>query len=283
MATGKFVSYLRVSTDRQGVSGLGLAAQRKAVDDFLNGGRWSLLAEFVEVESGRKSDKERPQLRAALDLCRKEKATLVVGKLDRLSRDVEFLMNIRNGNVPVKACDMPDAGLLEFGIRAVFAQHEREEISKRTKAALAAAKARGVVLGVTGPANLKRNIEERQQHAAEFARKVAPVLLGLKARGLSQRDAAEELNKLGVAAPRGGRWHLSTVQRIEALLRPEQRVAELAQSLQAEGMTPRAIVKELARRGLFAAESKVPTMTPTNIILLGKPATSVARSKSRLG
>src|SRR5215207_5058697 len=145
MSKGRYVSYLRVSTDRQGRSGLGLEAQRKAVADFLNGGRWDLIAEFVEVESGKRDD--RPKLAEALALCRLHNATLVIAKLDRLSRDAAFLLNLQKAGVRFVAADMPEANELVVGIMAVVAQAERKMISARTKAALAAAKARGVRLG----------------------------------------------------------------------------------------------------------------------------------------
>ena len=145
MAEGKFVSYLRVSTARQGRSGLGLEAQRQAVEDFLNGGNWQLVKEFVEVESGKKAD--RPQLAKAFQLCRLIGAKLVIAKLDRLSRDAHFLLGLEKAGVDFVAADMPQANRLTIGIMAVMAQHEREMISERTKAALAAAKRRGVKLG----------------------------------------------------------------------------------------------------------------------------------------
>ena len=141
MAEGKFVSYLRVSTARQGRSGLGLEAQRKAVEDFLNGGNWSV----VEVESGKKAD--RPQLEKAFQLCRLIGAKLVIAKLDRLSRDAHFLLGLEKAGIDFMAADMPHANKLTIGIMAVMAQHEREMISTRTKAALQAAKRRGVKLG----------------------------------------------------------------------------------------------------------------------------------------
>src|SRR5215210_1373416 len=145
MAQGRFVSYLRVSTDRQGRSGLGLEGQRKAVTDFLNGGRWDLIAEFVEVESGKRDD--RPKLAEALALCRLHNATLVIAKLDRLSRDAAFLLGLQKAGVRFVAADMPEANELVVGIMAVVAQAERKMISARTKAALAAAKAKGVQFG----------------------------------------------------------------------------------------------------------------------------------------
>ena len=143
--SGKWVSYLRVSTDKQGKSGLGLEAQRKAVADFLNGGRWQLLTEFVEVESGNRSD--RPQLASALAAGKKHKAKLVIAKLDRLARNVNFVSGLMETGVEFVAADMPFANKLTIHILAAVAEHEREAISARTKAALAAAKARGVKLG----------------------------------------------------------------------------------------------------------------------------------------
>ena len=143
--SGKWVSYLRVSTDRQGRSGLGLEAQRQAVTDYLNGGNWALVSEFVEVESGKRSD--RPQLAAALAACRKHKAKLVIAKLDRLSRNVAFIASLMDGNVDFVCCDFPTANRLTLHILAAVAEHEREAISVRTKAALAAVKARGTKLG----------------------------------------------------------------------------------------------------------------------------------------
>ena len=145
MAHGKFVSYLRVSTDRQGQSGLGLEAQRIAVADFLNGGKWQLVAEFVETESGAKAD--RPKLADALALARAHGARRVIAKLDRLSRDAHFLLGMRRAGVEFVAADMPEANEMIVGIMAVVAQAERKMISTRTKAALAAAKARGQKLG----------------------------------------------------------------------------------------------------------------------------------------
>src|SRR6478609_1044909 len=163
MAKGRYVSYLRVSTDRQGRSGLGLEAQRKAVEDFLNGGRWDLIAEFVEVESGKRDD--RPKLAEALGLCRLHNATLVIAKLDRLSRDAAFLLGLQKAGVRFVAADMPEANELVVGIMAVVAQAERKMISTRTKAALAAAKARGARLGK--PENLRNQDTGRMQGRAK--------------------------------------------------------------------------------------------------------------------
>ena len=138
MVTGKHVAYYRVSTAKQGRSGLGLEAQQAAVRDFLNGGVWELTGEVIEVESGKRAD-NRPQLQEALRLCRTTGATLVVAKLDRLSRDAAFLMQLQNAGVSFVAADMPGANSFTVGVMALVAQQEREAISARTKAALAAA------------------------------------------------------------------------------------------------------------------------------------------------
>src|SRR6266567_2658827 len=121
---GKFFSYLRVSTDRQGECGYGLEAQRKAVDEYLNGGSWLLLGEFVEIESGKRNDRQ--QLQAALAACKKHRAKLVIAKLDRLSRDVEFISRMMNGKVDFVCCDFPSANRLTLHILAAVAEHERE-------------------------------------------------------------------------------------------------------------------------------------------------------------
>jgi DNA invertase Pin-like site-specific DNA recombinase len=141
MAEGKFVSHLRVSTARQGHSGLGLEAQRKAVEDFLNGGNRQLVKEFVEVESGKRAD--RPPLEKGFPALPAHGAKLVIAKLDRLSRDAHFLLGLEKAGVEFVAADMPQANRLTIGIMAAMAQHEREMISTRTKAALQAAKRRG--------------------------------------------------------------------------------------------------------------------------------------------
>src|SRR5215813_5316451 len=142
---GKFVAYFRVSTDRQGKSGLGLEAQREAVLNYLNGGSWTMVAEFTEVEGGKHAD--RPQLAAALAACEKQKAKLVIAKLDRLSRNLAFIATLMDSGVEFVAVDNPHANKLTVHILAAVAQHEREQISKRTRDALAAAKRRGKRLG----------------------------------------------------------------------------------------------------------------------------------------
>lgn len=219
---GKFIAYYRVSTTKQGASGLGLEAQQAAVSSYLNGGAWELLGEFVEVETGKGSNAldKRPQLRAALAACKKAKATLVIAKLDRLARNVHFISGLLETGVEFVAVDMPYANKTMLQIFATMAEWERDAISARTKAALAAAKSRGVVLGKSGPANLKPNIEQRQAEANAFANKLLPTFRDMQTRGLSQRKIAEELNSVGIPASRGGSWNLAQVQRILARLPP---------------------------------------------------------------
>ena len=216
MANGKFIAYYRVSTQKQGQSGLGLEAQQKAVADYLNGGNWELLAEYTEVETGKGADAldRRPQLKAAIDACKKNGATLVIAKLDRLARNVHFISGLIETGVDFVAADMPQANKVMIQMHAVMSEWERDQISARTKAALAAAKARGVVLGIAGADNLKPNIETRQQAADEFAGRLKGVIDGMKARGLSQRAMCDELNQLGVKTARGSTWSLVQLQRV---------------------------------------------------------------------
>jgi DNA invertase Pin-like site-specific DNA recombinase len=217
MATGRFVAYYRVSTARQGRSGLGLAAQRTAVNDYLNGGRWKLSAEFTEVESGKRSD--RPQLAKALSACRVHKATLVIAKLDRLARNVCFIANLMEAGVDFVAVDMPAANRLTVHVLAAMAEHEATAISARTKAALAAAKARGVRLGgdrgnlpAVAKKGAKASVAARQQQAMNRARDLAPVVEELRQEGrTSLRQIAAGLNEREISAPRGGIWQVGQV------------------------------------------------------------------------
>lgn len=216
MATGKFISYIRVSTAKQGESGLGLEAQTEAVKRYLNGGDWELTAEFAEIETGKGADAlaKRPKLRAALEACRKQGATLIIAKLDRLARNVHFVSGLMESKVRFVACDMPEANELTIHIMAAFAEHEAKRIGQRTKEALAAAKARGVQLGTTGPKNLRRCLDERQAAANAAAMKLASLVTGYQRQGLSQRAIFAELNALGIKTPHGGEWSLSQLQRL---------------------------------------------------------------------
>jgi DNA invertase Pin-like site-specific DNA recombinase len=222
MASVNFVSYLRVSTVRQGRSGLGLEAQRHAVAEFLNGGRWKLIAEFVETESGRNND--RPKLQQALAACRMRGATLIIAKLDRLSRNAAFLLSLRDAGVEFVAADLPGANRLTVGILAMVAETEAEAISARTKAALAAAKRRGVRLGNTknfterGRAKGRTAAAQvRAEKADECAADRAAYVADLRASGTTTPSAITRgLNELGVPAPRGGLWTIAQTQRLLA-------------------------------------------------------------------
>jgi DNA invertase Pin-like site-specific DNA recombinase len=204
-----FVSYLRVSTDRQGQSGLGLEAQRDAVDAFVvrNGGM--IVTEFVEVESGKKS--ERPKLSAALAECRRLKAKLLIAKLDRLSRNLHFISGLMEGGVDFIAVDNEHATKLMIHLLAAFAEHERLQISERTKSALRAAKARGVVLGRNGVRLAAANRVQADIHAHGLA----PLIAEMRGGGISRcKDIASALNARGVSAARGGKWYPSSVSRL---------------------------------------------------------------------
>lgn len=222
MAEGRFVAYYRVSTARQGRSGLGLEAQRQSVADFLNGGSWRLVGEFVEVESGKRND--RPELVRALASCRVHGATLVVAKLDRLSRNAAFLLTLRDAGIEFVAVDVPGANRLTIGVLAVVAEAEREAISARTKAALAAAKARGKRLGNPAHLNLaarrlgtRASAKARQARAAQRTRDIAPIVEDLRAKGAtSLRQLAGRMNEARIPAPRGGNWTAAQVRRVLA-------------------------------------------------------------------
>jgi DNA invertase Pin-like site-specific DNA recombinase len=220
MANGKFIAYYRVSTQKQGQSGLGLEAQRQAVYTYLNGGNWELIGEFTEVETGKGADAiaKRPELKKALEAAKKAKATLIIAKLDRLARNVHFVSGLIESGVEFVAADMPQANKVMIQMHAVMSEWERDQISARTKAALAAAKARGVSLGVAGKDNLKPNIEQRQEAAKVFAENLRGVITGMESRGLSQRAMAAELNALGIKTPRGGEWSQSQLHRVMSKL-----------------------------------------------------------------
>lgn len=219
MTVGRYVAYYRVSTERQGRSG-GLDAQRQAVADYLNGGTWQLLDEFTEVESGKRND--RPQLAAALEACRRQKATLVIAKLDRLARNVAFISGLMESKVDFVAADMPFANEFTIHIMAAVAQHEHKQISERTKDALQAAKARGQKLGWAIPGRRhearmasSRGVAVRQQKAETFAANVLPIIRDIEEAGVTTlQGIAEALNARGVSTARGGKWYAATVRNL---------------------------------------------------------------------
>ena len=210
----KFVAYYRVSTDRQGQSGLGLDAQREAVARHI--GQAELVAEFTEVESGRKNDRE--QLAHAMSLAKRTKATLVIAKLDRLARNVHFISGLLESNVPFVCADMPEADRTFLQMMAVFAEWEARKISERTKAALAQVKAQGRKLGSPTPElGSAAGIAKLQAKADRYAERVGPVVREIIAKtgAKTLRDIAEVLQARGIETPRGGCvWHASQVSNL---------------------------------------------------------------------
>lgn len=209
MSPASFIAYYRVSTVRQGQSGLGLEAQRAAVTAFVAQRGGVVLMECLEIESGRRGD--RPELAKALAEARRRKATLCIAKLDRLARSVSFIAGLMDAGVPFVAADMPTADRFVLHIFAAMAEEEARRIGQRTKDALAAAKARGTVLGAYSAELAARNIAE----AEAFAHRIEPEVRAVQAEGFrSLRAMAGELNRRAVPTANGGRWHALTVRRV---------------------------------------------------------------------
>jgi DNA invertase Pin-like site-specific DNA recombinase len=215
-APRSYVSYYRVSTLKQGQSGLGLEAQQAAVRSFvLDPAR--IVAEYVEVESGKLN--QRPQLQAAIEAARQQGAVLLIAKLDRLSRNAGFIFALRDSGVDFVCCDMPDANTLTVGLFAIIAQHERETISKRTKDALTAKKARGAQLGT--PANFTaeviqqgREVQQRNAQENQANRQAARLGKLLQEKGHTLQQIAQELNEAGYRTRRGKQFFPMSVQRL---------------------------------------------------------------------
>lgn len=210
----KFILYCRVSTKEQGASGLGLAAQNRDLDLFLTTYAevpFEVIGEFTDILSG--ADDTRPELTKALDLCRKTGATLLVSKLDRLSRKVSFIATLmEDPKVTFRVASIPRASKMELHLYAMLAEQERDFISLRTKAALVEARARGSKLGGLRPKTEKRN-EAIQAGADASAQKIAALLLPMKAAGKTLREIASALNASGITTPRGNQWSASQVMR----------------------------------------------------------------------
>ena len=226
----RFAAYYRVSTKSQGKSGLGLAAQQQAVQDYVKRQAGTMLAEFTEVESGRRDD--RPELEKALAVCRLRRAVLVVAKLDRLARSaLTILRLIEDTGAEFVALDHPQASKLTLTIFAAIAEHEAGLISQRTKAALAQAKKRGVRLGgnaeylteVAKRKGAKISAEVRAERATKFAMDMKGVIHDLCPRAQTLREMASCLNEHGWPAPRGGEWTATQVARVLSRIRSNER------------------------------------------------------------
>ena len=222
MSSGRFVAYYRVSTKRQGQSGLGLEAQQQLVHQYLNGGKWQLVQEVVEIESGGNND--RAKLKEAIALCRAWRATLVIAKLDRLSRSVKLIAELMEQGVEFVVAESPEMSHLTVHIMAAVAEHERRAISDRTKAALAAAKRRGTRLGgdrggltkVTRNKGTAISVRVRADKARRTAQDLLAVVGRLREQGIiSSKAIARALDADGTPTPSGrGGWQTTTVQRV---------------------------------------------------------------------
>lgn len=216
--TTTYVLYLRVSTTKQGQSGLGLEAQREIARRFVDGEGSSIVREYVEVESGKRND--RPVLREALKFAKDGGHTLLVGKLDRLARSVAFVANLLESGTSFRAADLPTADKMMLQMLSVMAEWERDQISKRTKDALAAAVARGVKLGNPNRESLARNRNEwnstQRAAAKQTADQMAETVKGMKADGLTLAEISEKMNGMGM---RGGRGGLLTPTHIHRILK----------------------------------------------------------------
>ena len=211
------IAYYRVSTQKQGNSGLGLEAQRATVADYAKRTVGQVLAEFTEVESGKKNN--RVQLAEAIATAKRTGATLVIAKLDRLARNAAFIFALRDGGVSFVACDIPEANTLTVGIFAVMAQHEAELISTRTRAALAAKKMRGDKLGTAANLTAEARAKGRAAHTRNAAnnqntKTAKGYALLLRGSGASLRDMATTLNAEGFKTPRGGQYSAVQVSRL---------------------------------------------------------------------
>lgn len=211
MPNGNFVPYYRVSTTRQGESGLGLKAQQEAVTRYLNGGDWKIIEEYTEIESGKRNS--RPQLQAALAACKKHRAILILAKLDRLGRNTYFISGLMESGVEFICCDMPSANRLTLHIMAAVAEDEAKRISERTSAALKVAKTRGIELGKHGREVLS---VQNHQSAIDYALRMRETVNQLREGGhTTVRAITAQLNALYIPTHTGtGQWHIPQVHKL---------------------------------------------------------------------
>ena len=204
----RYVAYFRVSTQKQGMSGLGLEAQQDAIQRFTQHQDCEIIASLTETESGKRTN--RPQLLAALELCRRKRAILLIAKLDRLARNVHFISGLMESGVRFVVADQPTKDRFMLHVQAAFAEEEARRISLRTREALAAAKRRGVVIGATGKLLAQRYRQEAQTRAQQLL----PIFLQVRHEGArTTAHFRDRLNALGVPGPGGGRWHLPNTYR----------------------------------------------------------------------
>lgn len=212
----KFIGYYRVSRDSQKIDGYGISSQKDIVRRFVESQNGNLGMEFSEVESGRYSDTDRPQLAAALECCKRNKATLVIAKLDRLARNAEFLLRLQNSGVDFVCCDCPNADKFTVGILALVAQRERELISERTRLGLAAAKAKGVKMGTPNPKKaVAAMVMANKSARSKFNSKISPVIEEIKSAGVQTlQGIADCLNRRGILTRSGKTWYPTTVRNV---------------------------------------------------------------------
>jgi DNA invertase Pin-like site-specific DNA recombinase len=212
------IAYYRVSTQRQGIDGYGMGAQKEIVSRYVSAQKGHLIAEFAEVETGKNDD--RPELAKALALVKNQKATLVIAKLDRLSRNAAFLLTLQNAGCDFVCCDCPNADRFTIGILALVAQRERELISERTKCGMAVAKERGAKIGSPNPeASVKAMVAGAQQAKTAFASKMASIVAEIRSSGVQTlQGIADCLNRRGYPTRTGKQWFPSSVRNLVAAI-----------------------------------------------------------------
>jgi DNA invertase Pin-like site-specific DNA recombinase len=210
------VSYYRVSTKKQGLDGYGMGSQKEIVSRYVSSQNGNLIAEFAEVETGKNDD--RPELEKALALVKKQKATLVIAKLDRLSRNAAFLLTLQNAGCDFVCCDCPNADKFTIGILALVAQRERELISERTKYGMAVAKERGAKIGTQNPeASVRAMVAGARGAKTAFAAKMASVVAEIRSSGVETlQGVADCLNRRGYPTRTGKQWFPASVRNLIA-------------------------------------------------------------------
>ena len=212
----KMVFYLRVSTSKQGAEGNGIQHQMTVVNRYAEANGGEIVGQFIEVESGGKTDSERPQLAAALEKCKKENAVLVCSKIDRLSRNAEFLLRLMNSRVEFVCCDIPNCDRFTISLFAILAEKEKNMISERTKNALKMVKARGIKLGSPNPelSVIKMN-EGARKGRIDFKNKIIPIINEIKSTGIETlQGVADCLNRRGISTRNGKQWYPTQIRNL---------------------------------------------------------------------